>query len=224
MNLKKIILDFLFPNFCISCQTQGLTICNNCFASIPISPKDKNNILSVYEYRHPIVNRLLWKLKYHHSNDIAMNFGKPIALAIKNWLADFDNSQKIILIPIPLNYQDKRIHNHASLLANSIKNSLDCDPKFKTEVWENFLIKKTHKKQAHTIGKRERIKNVENTIWINPKSKILENFASYNRKQNLYILVDDVSTTGSTILNAKFRIAEYFEISQESILGVVVAH
>jgi predicted amidophosphoribosyltransferase len=113
-------LDFLFPTTCIVCKQGEKVICENCFTNIPTSPKDKLNILSVYEYKNKIINQLLWQLKYHHNGDVAKVFAQPISVEIKKWLENFAQDLQIIFIPTPLNKNDKRLNNHAELLANEI--------------------------------------------------------------------------------------------------------
>jgi ComF family protein len=213
----KYIIDFFFPTTCIVCGKGEKIICENCFSDIPKSPKDKINILSVYEYRNKIVNELLWKLKYQHSGDVAQVFAKSVSLELKNWLKDleenFQNGLQIIFIPAPLNKNDRRIHNHAELLGREIAKYFPG-----SQVISDLLEKNSEKKQAHTKNKHERMGNIENTIYISKKSsqKLFE--------KKLIIIVDDVTTTGSTICNIRDVLANYLTIPEDHILAVTIAH
>ncbi len=212
-------LDFLFPSKCLICKTGNKIICENCFAQIPTFKKDNLNILSVYEYRNKIVNKLLWQLKYHHTGDVTKIFANTISQEVKIWLKDFPENIEIIFIPTPLNENDKRLNNHAEILAKAISEKFD-----NAKVINDLLVKNSKKKQAHTKNKHERMQNVTNSISIS------KNF--FNQKENLQkefankiiLIVDDVTTTGATISNIRSVLGEFLEIDQERILGVTVAH
>ena len=196
------------------CNTGSRIICENCFDKIPINSKDKLNILSVYEYKNKIVNKLLWKLKYHHANDVAEIFSKKISKEIKTWLKDFPENLEIIFIPAPLNKNDKRLNNHAETLAKTISKNFP-----NSKVIANLLIKNSKKKQAHTKNKHERIENVANSISIS------ENFSNLKIFENkLILIIDDVTTTGATICNIRNILSEFLKIQEERILAVTVAH
>lgn len=216
--IKNLIVDFLFPTQCIVCGINGKSICHDCFDKIPRVPKDRINILSIYEYRNEYINKLLWRLKYKHSGDIADIFAPVVAQEIKKWIEYSEGEQReIVFIPAPLNKYDPRIHNHAELLATAISKYFP-----KSQVIADLLIKNSQTKQAHTKNKHERLKNIENTISI---SKRFERFGLENIFNNkLIIIVDDVTTTGSTICNIRYVVANFLGMPEENILATTVAH
>ena len=212
-------LYFLFPSKCLNCETSGKIICESCFDKIPTNIKDKLNILSIYEYRNKTINELLWQLKYHHNSDVAKSFAEKVSLEIKNWLKDFPENIEIIFIPAPLNQSDKRLNNHAEAIAKSISKYFPC-----SKVIDNLLIKKNKKKQAHTKNKHERIQNVSKAfsvspVYLNNKQEIQKEF-----QNKVIIIVDDVTTTGATISNIRYILADFLNIREENILGVTIAH
>lgn len=205
------IIDFLFPTTCLVCGEGDLLICKNCFNKIPKKIKFDNRILSIYSYRDEVVNELIWKLKYHHSGDIAKMFGKVLAAAIEK--TDFQN---IVLVPIPLNDGDKRMHNHAELIARSIQENL----KLKNihALMVPLLAKNSKMKQAKTTGKKERYKNMAGSI-----SLVRKNLDEIPPLVTL-VLVDDVSTTGATIQEARNVLSNELHIPESDIQAIVVAH
>lgn len=209
LRVVESILDFIFPTSCLFCKNGDKTICINCFLEIPQKFRNEENIISLYEYRNEKVNKLLWKLKYHHSNGIAKLFGKALAENIK------ERDENIVLIPIPLSESDKRMHNHANLIALAIRENLSENVK----IIPDLLIKKQKIKQAHTKGRVARLSNVKGIFSINPK---------YSLDKNTYIIIDDVTTTGATINEARLVLGEFLKINQhevkEKILAITIAH
>jgi ComF family protein len=220
------IVNFFFPTTCLFCSSGEKIICDKCFFSIPKDIQIKKNILSIYNFRDEKVNKLLWRLKYHHTGDIAKIFGKVLAEEFSTSpslsLQRRGTEQKIFLVPIPLNQGDKRMHNHAELIANSLATNLvgDC------EVIPDLLIKNSKIKQAHTKSKSERFENIKNcfTISTSPNLSLQRRGIVHNSPENLFVLVDDVSTTGSTINEARKVLAKYLEIPEKEIFAITVAH
>ena len=233
-NIKNLILEFFFPENCIACGGSGTVICQNCFDKIPHNPSQINGVLYIYDFKNPLINKLIWKLKYHHSGDVAKFFGRALALEIQKFelqnppnplykgalSAIEQSSTNIFLIPIPLSSGDKRMHNHAELIANAIAQNLE-----NGNVLPNLLIKNTKIKQAHTKSKTERFENVRNCFSVNPKCLPPPAHRHLRQggelEQNIYIIIDDVTTTGATINEARKIFEEYLN---SKVFAITVAH
>lgn len=206
---KEMVINLCFPAKCIVCGTGGRNICQNCFESIPTNIFINGNIISLYSYKNKIVNELLWKLKYHHCSDVAELFGKKLVKHLPQ-----NTDKKLFLIPVPLNQGDKRLHNHAEEIANSIANNFPN----KIEV-KNILIKKSKKKQAHTKSRQERFENIKDVFSIS------SSFPPFSKgEENIFIILDDVTTTGATINEARKVISEFLNIKEKDVLALTVAH
>lgn len=217
------LLNFFFPTVCISCNAEKTIICKSCFNQIPKDIFYQNKTLSIYSYKNKLVDELLWKLKYHHCGDVAIVFGKTIAEEfVKNIKKDFSQVDNIILIPIPLTKGDRRLFNHAELIAKELMTNIlkiisDNPKHHNILLYPNLLIKNTKKKQAHTKDKLERFENIKNSFEINTSVKIPIG-------DNFYIIVDDVTTTGATINEARVTLSKFLNVPQNEIQAITIAH
>lgn len=140
----------------------------------------------------------MWLAKYHHNTEILQIFGRKLGEFIIQKESIGESSKNIFVIPIPLSKKDLRLRNHAHTLAVATGFEV-CD----------ILEKDTDKKQARLQHRSERSENVKGKIFVSDK-KLKE----FLKKRNLdiqdvrdskkcnFILIDDVVTTGSTLLEA----------------------
>ena len=212
------LITFLFPEKCLVCKNCCDFICQNCASKIETNVIDKYNTLSIFPFRDKVVNKLLWNLKYYHSHSVAKNLTHAATQYILKWLSVFPNDQQIILIPMPKNENDKRLYNHAALIAHTLKENLERNGFPNISVVEDIVTKNTTKKQAHIKNKHLRMKNVEGKFFLNET-----NLPSFSEK-DLVIVVDDITTTGASIAEVKTLISENYKIDYENILAITLAH
>lgn len=238
--IKSFFLDLVFPVSCLNCrklqtnQSPEKYLCQECFQKI--SPKTElecafcssrsqngktclfcrqdhslDYLWSAASYENSIVKKLIWTYKYNFVPGIKTPLLRLLAKFIKQKRIDkiFENYRKEILVtavplhPLRLNW---RSYNQSELLAQELAQ------KFNLEV--NFLtLKKSSntKPQAEIENKSERIKNAQGVFACSNPEKI---------KGKTIILVDDVTTTGSTL----DQCAEVLKKSgAEKVIGLVVA-
>ena len=221
------LIDQFFPQTCVFCKIGNEICCDKCFLEIPQNIKFRDNILSVYYFSEPKINKLIWQMKYHHTGEIAKLFGPSLAKVLsENLRSKFSlkTDTKIFLIPIPLNQNDKRLHNHANLLAESIKSNLSKD---NIIILDNILIKNSAEKQSHTKSRTERFENIKEAFSVNPHLQGPHPNpppSGEGEVQNIYIIVDDVTTTGATINEARKVLSQYLQISESEILAITIAN
>lgn len=184
------LIDILFPITCISCGATGLDICSSCITSLRL-PKQQNYpwITSLGNYHDPIITALMWHIKRYPnaraSHLLAKNFGAMIANRP-------EHPESWILVPIPISNQRfrERGYNQSVLLAHSLGNQF-------TITVQNVLVKIHHtKKQGTAASKEERRENITGSFGVYKKSQ--EIILGKN-----CILIDDITTTGSTLLEAR---------------------
>lgn len=198
--LFKELLDFIIPQLCISCgspveENQGF-LCRNCAGKLVrfdaqhpwrnnfISMGYINNSLSLYRFvKDTPIQHLLHSMKYEKMKSIGIVLGNEIAriipLAIK-----FD-----IVTPVPLHTakERERTYNQSEFISRGIMEIKQIP------VLPKLLSRNRFTKSQTKMDKFERIENVRGAFEINPK------YQEFISGKNV-ILVDDVITTGSTIL------------------------
>lgn len=200
-----MILDFLFPNRCISCNRiidADLLVCNLCFDQIYFTHFnyfDENIIKERCKLLFPIENayalmqfeedsvsrKIIHELKYRSREKI----GKVLAEWVTEHL-DFKNQKPDLLVSVPLHpkKQKERGYNQLHLFIETLS-------KFYDVPFDHGLIKRNHYSKAQALQDKEhRVKN-ENTFSI-----------TKDITDQHVLLIDDVFTTGNTISSIAWEI------------------
>lgn len=210
------ILDLVFPKQCVNCKKLGSYLRANCFTFISFDTDGVCAICdkqSINKLTHPgcknkysidgvfssvlykgVCKKLIYNFKY-----------KPYLTDLRKLLSDLfyegliqkqefydaiKSSQKLILVPIPLfpSRERERGYNQAELLAMDLSKRLG----LKT----NNLLKRVKKTVSQVgLSKEDRRKNIKGSFEINEDLKSVI-------KDHYIFLVDDVFTTGSTLIEA----------------------
>jgi len=166
---------------------------------------------SATDYQEPIVKKTLWAFKYRFLRQLAVPLSRLTHLYLRRKKIDQfleTYRQQIVVIPIPLHRRrlNWRSYNQSELLAQELATE------FNLTLEKNILVRRKHQKpQAELPDKLERIKNAENVFVCEEAEKI---------KGRTIILVDDISTTGST-LDEGAKILK--QSGAEKVIGLVVA-
>jgi len=212
--MLQTLLNILFPS---SPDIQALeTMSPEDFRLSVTRPYEDppHHISSLFNYRDPLVQKALWELKYRGNRSIAKLFGALLYETILDELSDellFSNFDAPLLIPLPLSrtrHKD-RGWNQSDMLARAIilhdkNNILTFSP--------HILIKTLHTNPQTKLSRAARMKNLKNCFTIKNPALI---------KGKNIILIDDVTTTGSTILEAINTLKTQ---GAREVLGFTIAH
>lgn len=217
---RDLCIDFLFPKKQEVLELETLST-EDLLNTLPQAEalKDKNT-MAIFDYSHSLVKELIWELKYNGNIQIAKKLGEVLYDVIRHELRDralfgspsWREDKPIILVPVPIS--DKRRFergwNQSELLAKQvIKN--DSEKIFK--YLPRQLAKLYHtESQTKTASRKERLKNLTNSM------KVL-NFDTVAGK--CVIVIDDVTTTGSTLAEAKRALRN---AGAKKILCIAIAH
>ena len=216
MLFLNTILDIIFPVKCISCGYAGVDLCLVCTSNFP--PAERENakwVFSLFDYRHPPLKKALWLLKYRGKKRLANIFAEIMYGKILEELSDLaimQNFRDVIIIPIPLSALGlrERGYNQAELIAKKLS-ELDGNINFKIE--KHILIKnKETKHQARIKNRNERLRNLSGAFAV--KNELLI-------KNRNIILIDDITTTGATLNEAKKILKK---AGTRKIIAFTVAH
>jgi len=217
MNLLDTILNVVFPVNCLSCGKEGSDLCLKCLSDSPAAERESANwIFPLFDYRHIPVKKSIWLLKYKGKKRIAGIFAEVMYGKIIEELSELSvmkNFREPILIPIPLSKKRyrERGYNQAELICEKLVEIDEKNNNFKLE--KNTLIKiKETEHQANIKERRDRLKNLSDSFSVK-NSKMIEG-------KNI-ILIDDVTTTGATLSEAKKILKQY---GAKKVIAFTVAH
>jgi len=216
MWILNTILNILFPVNCISCGKSNEDLCPECINTFPEAERETLPWVSpLYDYRHPPIKKSIWLLKYKSKIRFANVYASLMYDRMLEELAElamFENFHEAILIPIPLSRKryKERGYNQAELICKQLV-KLDEGNNFKLA--RNLLIKnKETVQQARIKNRQERLKNLVGSFSVkNPQ--VIKN-------QNI-ILIDDVTTTGATLKEARSVLRK---AGARKVIAFTVAH
>ncbi|HNW71536.1 MAG TPA: ComF family protein [Candidatus Paceibacterota bacterium] len=215
MKILNNILDIIFPSYCISCGKKGTDLCIKCLNDSPEAERESAKwIIPMYDYRHIPVKKAVWLLKYKNKKGIASIFAEVMYGRILEEISDLsllENFQKPILIPIPLSPKRlrQRGFNQASLICEKLIKLNNTDFILEKDV---LLKPKDTEHQALIKERNKRLKNIIGSFSVKNAEKI---------KNRNIILIDDVTTTGATLGEAKKVLRE---AGAKKVIAFTVAH
>jgi len=217
MYFLDTILNVIFPVNCISCGENGSDLCIKCLSGSPSALRESASwIFPLFDYRHPPIKKSIWLLKYKGKERLASIFAEVLYDKIIEELSDlsvFRNFNDVILIPIPLSQKRyrERGYNQTELICQKLMKLDEKRNNFKLE--KNILIKiKETEHQARIKDKGARLKNLSDSFFVKNPELI--------KNRNL-ILIDDVTTTGATLTEAKKILKQS---GARKIIAFTVAH
>jgi len=229
---KDIIIDILFPRFCLRCQREGDWICSDCLSTISIleyeycpfcmqrvfekticyKHKNKNldKLFFAVSYRNSLIKKAIKKFKYPpFLRELTPYFcyliiSHFLLIENKTILEDRNNS---FLIPVPISPSRKRWRGYSESeeIAKQLSISL------KIPILTNSLIKIKKTEPQSKLSKSQRIENIKNVFKVKNALKI---------EGKRIFLVDDVFTTGATMEECAKKLKE---AGARNVFGITIA-
>lgn len=191
----NFFLEILFPSRCIGCNTKNQELCQNCINKLQTtSGQTENNITALYDYKDPLVKKIIWELKYHNSPRLGKKLGQILyreLLEEISLLQILSSGSPIYIIPVPIskNRKQTRGYNQSEIIARSFCKENNFGD---FEIKNNIVFKKINTiPQAKLTNKNKRLKNIKGVFDIKNTEQI---------KGKTIIIIDDVTTTGGTIM------------------------
>ncbi len=202
----------LFPASCVGCNAHGSALCQNCCARIPLSPDTEDpRVYALYDYGNRFVEQAVRNLKYHRKSEVAralMKYGTPHVAEFISTTLQSEHPEAIVFIPIPQHRKKsvERGFSQSELLASIIAGE------FKGSRVSRLLRKHRFTlPQAQIKQKSLRLTNLKSSMEaIRPLDPLA-----------LFILVDDVTTTGATFTEATRALQA---AGAKKILCIALAH
>ena len=191
-------LDTLFPDRCVWCGIRGSLVCDQCIKKIaPAGAPVHPFMMSVFAYHDPRVKKLIWFLKYRNARRVARLCAPAVASVLTEFIGEeqaFINSQKILLVPIPLSKKrmKKRGYNQAEILAREVVACMSN----KTISLDATLLKKVAETTPQADIKKKHIRLINLGDCFTVSNEIQDT-------SPVIILIDDVTTTGATLVAAR---------------------
>ncbi len=225
--IAQAVLDFVYPRHCPICELrlaseeQGL--CAHCAVELapyraePHHPEERlyacpkfKELLSLYFYeKGSSVQKLVQSFKYKSHTDLVKFFGLRAKQEgyFSHW--EEQNYDLVLAIPISEKRRKARGYNQAFLMAKEIANHLS------VSVSEDFILHRNTSQSQTRLSKYERITNTEGNFYLNPKYL-------QTKPPKRVLLVDDVLTTGATLLAVAFLL-EKLGIERIDVFTIAVA-
>ncbi len=207
MNLISSLLDLIAPRGCVMCghrlDTDEEFLCRACNDELPrtqfhLDPYENKmaqmfwglipveRVTALFYYTPSTkTSQIVYDLKYHHQPDIGVSMGQVTAKEIKD-SGFFEGIDAIVPIPLTPQRQQERGYNQSMMIAKGISRVTGIPIADDAVVRLHFDQSQTH------LDRWERLKNVEQQFQATDKATLL--------KGKHVLMIDDVTTTGATII------------------------
>lgn len=209
--MRNYLLDFLFPRLCVMCG-ERLTeseqdICVSCRMHLPLThlqPMQHNPMEKMFWTQFPIeratalfhhdghaVRRLIHVAKYKNRPEVALHLAACFAAELKN-TSFFEDIDCIVPVPLHWRRQLKRHYNQSHYIARGIGKETGLP------VYTHVVRRVVNNVSQTRVKSSERQQNVEGIFRLKDPDKIAGKHI---------LLVDDVTTTGSTLTSCAKELA-----------------
>ncbi|MDN4754876.1 phosphoribosyltransferase family protein [Porphyromonadaceae bacterium W3.11] len=201
------LISFFFPSYCIHCAERlpadRKLICEECFDLLPkyrgheayYAPEERiNGLIPFTELQSDLIftrtnttRKIIHKIKYHNTPDVAYHLSRSFALEHKR-SGHFSDVSAIVPVPLAPYRMKKRGYNQSEFIAKGLAEV------YGLPIEKDFLKRENSKTGTQTSrGKEERWREIYGAFYVSEDQDL---------KGRRILVVDDVLTTGATIVNA----------------------
>ncbi len=210
--VKNFLLDFIFPRLCAGCGLSGVLVCAECLGRMVAENKrmtfrgsNFDELLVAIKYeKNSLIQKLIFLFKYHYSRDLAEILGQFLVSLFEQY--NHFPRDRIIVTFVPMHKKREKFRgfNHAESLAKCFGAKADLP------VAE--ILKRIRNTQEQAQLKRsERLVNLKDSFQ----------FLGPGLEGKIVVLVDDVSTTGTTLTECSKVLKEN---GAGHVIGLVLCH
>ena len=179
---------------------------------LPKSPVYSKDIFVLFDYQNKIVRLIVKSIKYKNNASLR----KRVAVYLHEEIVDMSSEIGLfegmppLLIPMPMSKLEKRKRgfNQCEELVKEIKKLGGQN----IEVSYNTLKKIRETERQTTLSREERALNVKDSMSVSDFSKI---------KNRVVIVLDDVYTTGASLLEARRAL---LSAGAKRVISIFIAH
>ncbi len=149
-------------------------------------------IWALVPYKHPVVQALILEAKFHNNRRAQWLLGQLLATYLQNHIKERAN---LAIVPIPLGKERRkeRGYNQVEEIARFSQEFL----KPKPLLLSNALIRTRATAPQTSLGRGERLMNMHGAFGTKPRNECHARSSPIT-----HVLLDDVVTTGATLLSA----------------------
>jgi len=221
--LKDEVINQLFPLQCFKCQAIGASACADCLkkekAGQPfclvcskanflgltcpacLTKNSPRQLIVRFKYSG-LVKKMITVAKYEDYQACLVEISQELAELIKKKL----DINGLVVSSIPLSPARQRLRgfNQAEIIAKTIADCLDLE-------YRPFLRRKNQQSQVEANSRKARLQNIRGVFLLVSKQPIRSNV----------LLIDDVTTTGATLLEASRALKK---VCKGKVICAVLAH
>lgn len=212
-NIIDWLKDALFPRRCLGCRALGEWCCPKCLADLTwprqlpcpgcgaVNPLGEfcencqagralNGLWAVQSYGQPLIKKLIHDFKYEYVTELAETLGQILTATLRTyqlppaWHSLPASDWRLVPVPLARRRLRERGFNQADLLAQVVSRA--------TGLKKQDLLTRAHTTvpQSKITDYNKRQQNLQNVFKLKP---------GINCQKQVYILVDDVYTSGATL-------------------------
>lgn len=201
----KSFLDIIFPINCVSCGKFDYHLCPDCQKYLVFLKefKELNNefpIYSFFDYEKTDISKLIHLFKYKYTEEVFFILEKLFLDNEVKLKSKINFDQKIYYLPVPLHIrrQRERGYNQSKKLSEIFQKI------WPGEIINNIIIRNKYTQKQAKLNREERLLNLKDKFILNK-----ENLEKID-KNAIIIIIDDVMTTGATLLEIQKLLLENY--------------